>query len=346
MKIAIIGAGLAGTSLAFTLKQAGCTPEIFEAGDAIASGASGNPIGLINPRFSAHRLPDSDYFTAAFAMAIRTFHKIQSGSDINWKACGALHLLTDDKKEKRFPQTLENWGWPADHMRLVTPDEASDIAGISIEKNALYLPDSGYVCPEKLCRHYAADIPLHLNTPVKSPKELDSDIIILANGAAMLGFEETARLPLGTVRGQITQIRATENSAKLKCNLGFGGYCSPAIQGAHTLGATFQRWLDHTDLLTEDDEQNLQNLQTAVPALTGNYEITGRRASLRTAAKDHFPIAGRLPGHDNLYISTGHGSHGIISTLASAQLITDMILKRPLSQSLYTANALSPARFL
>lgn len=345
MKIAIIGAGLAGTALAYTLKQAGVSPEIFEAGETIAGGASGNPIGLVNPRFSAHRNPESDYYTSAFSTAVRLFETIQKQNDIGWKKCGALHLMVDEKKQKRFPQTLENWNWPDEHMKFLNKQEASDIAGIPLNHDALYLPDSGLVSPQKLCNFFAKDCPTHLNTPIKSLNEIDSDITILACGSAMLNFEETKDLPLKPVRGQITQIKATKTSQNLKCNLGFGGYCSPAIDGIHTLGATFQRWLDHSDILEEDDQDNINKLRQFIPVLSDDFKITGHRASVRTASKDHFPVVGKLPGFENIYISTAHGSHGIVSSLAAAQLTTDMILKHPLSQSLYTVNTLSPARF-
>lgn len=110
MKVAIIGAGLAGTSLAFALKQHVSDVVIYEAGSSIAAGASGNDIGLINPRLSAFRTPESDYYTSAFGLAVRTFEQLQN---IDWKRCGSLHLMISDQKDKRFPQTIENWNWPS-----------------------------------------------------------------------------------------------------------------------------------------------------------------------------------------------------------------------------------------
>jgi flavin-dependent dehydrogenase len=47
MKVAIIGAGLAGTAAAWALRQAGAEPVIYEAGPEIAPGASGNPVGAL-----------------------------------------------------------------------------------------------------------------------------------------------------------------------------------------------------------------------------------------------------------------------------------------------------------
>jgi tRNA 5-methylaminomethyl-2-thiouridine biosynthesis bifunctional protein len=346
MSIAIIGAGLAGTACAYILKRAGLNPVIYEAGHQIAEGASGNSIGLVNPRFSAHRSPESDYYTSAFALAVREFSRL---NDVGWRQCGALHLMVDEKKEKRFPQTAQNWGWPESEMRIVSPDEASAISGIQIRHAALYLAASGYLNPAKLCETYAHDIPIHLNTPINELEDIKADAIILACGGAVNNFKPASFIPLQSVRGQITQVRASESSPlnNLKCNLGYGGYCAPAnAEGLHTLGATFQRWLDHTDLCDDDDSDNINGLKAIAPEAANHLDVINRRAALRTSAKDHFPVVGKLPGHDNIYVSTAHGSHGIISTLAAAHLIADMILERPASQSNFTINSLSPARFM
>ncbi len=347
MKIAIIGAGLAGTACAYILKQAGLNPEIYEAGADIALGASGNALGLINPRLSAHRSPESDYFTSAFASGVRLFDSI--APEIDWHKCGALHLMIDDKKDKRFPQTAENWGWPADEMCMVNANEASVIAGIPLKLDALYLKSSGHVNPQKLCRLYARNIKTHMNTRIENLADIKADITILACANGLANFSQTSWIPMQSVRGQITQMRAPPSSLirNLRCNLGYGGYCSPPDQdGNFTLGATFQRWLDHTELMDEDDRDNIAGLARATGIETRHLEMTGRRAALRASSKDHFPIAGRLPGHNNIYISAAHGSHGIISSLAAAILIKDMILEYPLSQSKFTVNALKPSRFM
>ena len=127
--------------------------------------------------------------------------------------------------------------------------------------------------------------------------------------------------------------------------MNYGGYCTPSLKGTHTIGATFQRWLDHSDLLPDDDADNIQKLSAVAPQLAKDMEAIHSRASLRCASKDHFPIVGQLEEYPNIYISAAHGSHGIISSFAAAHLIADMILERPYSQSMPTVRCLSPQRF-
>jgi len=340
MKVAIIGGGLAGCALAYVLRCLGQEPVLFEAGPTLAGGASGNSAGLYNPRLSVFRGPESHLYASAFALALRTFEKFEN---INWSPSGILHLLDDEKKERRLRQTVPNWNWPTNLMRIVTPEEASEIAGIPLEHNALYLPQGGSVAPQKLCETYIQGVEHHLNTPIEKLDDIDADIKVLACGPAVLEFAPD--LPLVPVRGQITQVKASPISKQLKCSICYHGYILPAMDGVHALGATFQPTLDHTDIIEQDDLENIERLKLAIPALTDDLEVTGQRASVRATSRDRFPVIGPAPGHENVYISTAHGSYGILSSLMGAHLLSNMILDRPRCLPAHVIKALSPDRF-
>lgn len=364
MKVAVIGGGLAGCAAAYFLKKSGAKPVIFEGGDALAGCASGNDIGLVNPRFTALRTPESDYFTAAFFGAVRFFDGLDSSCEfgatgaahasVMWNRCGSLHLINDDKKAKRFPQTIENWGWPDDEMRLVSADEASAIAGIDLAYPALYIRSGGYISPKNLCRYYAQGVDVCLNTHITDIEMTGDgfDAVVIACGTASAAFDLSRHIPLQAVRGQVSKVNASPLSEKLRCNLNFGGYLSPCmnVEGRkiNMLGATFQRWLSHSDIIDGDDEENIDKLRSVAPHLADDLTLCGHRASVRCASRDHFPVVGALGENGNnlpVYISAAHGSHGIISSFAAANLLCDMILGRPYSQSKYSVMALSPQRF-
>ncbi|MFP4313983.1 MAG: FAD-dependent 5-carboxymethylaminomethyl-2-thiouridine(34) oxidoreductase MnmC [Alphaproteobacteria bacterium] len=344
MKIAIIGAGLAGLSCHQFLKQYVSDLEIYEAGSNIASAASGNDIGAVNPRLSAFKTPESEFYSAAYSNAVRFFDR--HGGAFDWHKCGALHLITDEKKEKRYAQTLENWGWPQDYMRLLTVQQASEVSGIDLQHKALHLSQSGFLNPKKLCAYYASGAKIKFGAKITSLKDIKADIIILACGQGLRSIKETKHLPLGAVRGQITHVDVTAKSSALRCNLHYGGYCTPALNGTHIIGASFQRWLDHSDIIEQDDQDNIDKLVAVAPNLCEGLQVTGQKASVRTTSNDHFPVIGALPGYDNVFISAAHGSHGIISSFAGARLLADMIMRQPLSLPRKTLQALSPQRFL
>lgn len=327
-RVSILGAGLAGTSLAYVLKQYGITPTLYDP-NGIASGASGNPTGLINPRFTAFRNAESDFYTAGFAQTLRTLPFLK---DIDYNRCGSLHLVTDEDKQKRLSRCAENWGWDTAHMQYLDATTASETTGIAVDKAALYLPDSAQINPSALCHAYAQGINIK-----KEWTELPGTIIC-ANGIAALENQSFTALPLHTVRGQITFAKATHD---LNTNLCYSGYISAPKNGIHTIGSTFQKWLSDTTCNDEDDHDNLEKLSNNVPALD-KPEITGHRASLRTASQDRFPVIGELNG---AYISTAHGSHGILSTLIGAHIIADLLRGGILCVGKSTLDALSPTRF-
>ena len=340
MKVAIIGGGLAGCTLAWTLRQMGQEPVVYEAGPELASGASGNASGLYNPRFSALRGPDADFYSAAYSLALRSFKTL---SDIDWCPTGVLHLMDTEKKVVRLHKTVKNWNWAPAHMRIVSADEASAIAGIGLRYGALYLPDGGSVAPKKLCAAYMRNIEYHLNTPLENLEDIDADVVVLACGPAVARFVPS--LPIIPVRGQITQVKATQLSADIKCGICYEGYFMPAKNGVHTLGATFQPDLNHSNIIEQDDQENIQKLAETIPGLEAGLEVVEQRASIRATSRDRFPIIGQAPGQDTVYITAAHGSYGILSSLMGAHLLADMIMGRPRCLPTDVIAALSPQRF-
>ncbi|GJL85008.1 MAG: hypothetical protein DHS20C02_07830 [Micavibrio sp.] len=342
-RVAIIGGGLAGAACAYVLKQAGAEPVIYEAGEELAAGASGNPIGLYNPRLSAHRTPESDFYCAAFSQALRTFQELE---DIEWNACGALHLITDEKRQKQLAQTIETWSWPDEEMRLLNAAQASDIAGVDLQHDALYLPQSGYVSPKKLCERYAQGIEVRLNAKIESVSDVDADAVILACGMGVKKFEEARDLPLFPVRGQVTFAKPSEESQKLRCALCYSGYILPEKEGVHKIGSTFQQGVEHSKIHDEDDRENIEALAQIAPGVAKELEVSGRWASVRVTSKDHFPVIGRAHDCKDVYVSTAHSAHGAVGSIAAAHLIADMILGRPLSLGKDVVRKLKPARFM
>ena len=349
-RIAIIGGGLAGTSCAYVLKQYGFEPVIYEASECLASGASGNSIGLYNPRFSKLRDSLSDFFAPAYAQFIRNAK--QAGDAVDYRPCGSLHLMNDADKEARLRSMAAHWLWHGDHVQILEADEASAIAGIKLDEAALYLPDSGFVSPQKLCDFYARDIEVHLNTKIDDVSSLDAEAIdakaiILASGAAIKDFEMLSWLPIETIRGQVSLLQETKASRNLKSNLCYGGYLSPSKNGIHVAGSTFEKWTKHTDVTTENHDDNIYKLKNNVAALADeNFEIQSGRAGMRVATNDRFPVVGAVPNHNNIYVSSAFGSHGLVGSITAAHLIADLLRGGVCSLSADTVSALSAYRFI
>lgn len=351
-KIAIIGGGIAGTCLSYSLSQRGCDVTIFEKND-IASGGSGNIRGLCNPKFTAQRGIESDFYAPAFALAHRLFRDLSRHNDIGFTPCGCLHLFTDEQKERRLRGFQENWGWHGDHAIVLEKDEASRIAGIELSHAALYLPDAAMVSPQKVTSILGQTAKIHrmdVKTICRQDKGWDIegenyDVVILACGWDVVTFGQTAALPLQKVRGQITRIKMSQEYQNLKTNLCYGGYASHPFDGEAVIGSTFQHWIDDDTLRPEDDRDNIKKLQSVAPQIAEGLEIIGARASFRCASKDRMPIIGEVTGHDDLYLSTAHGSHGILSSIMGAEILSARICGEPQKLPSLAEKFLSAERF-
>ncbi|NOX81450.1 MAG: tRNA (5-methylaminomethyl-2-thiouridine)(34)-methyltransferase MnmD [Alphaproteobacteria bacterium] len=108
-RIAIIGAGIAGASLAYALNALGLAPVVYEA-EAPASGASGNPAGLVMPRLDVDTTPTAHYFAHAYLHTIRLLNKLQQDAPAPlFNACGcafARPMITTRRATKNA------WRWP------------------------------------------------------------------------------------------------------------------------------------------------------------------------------------------------------------------------------------------
>ena len=73
----------------------------------------------------------------------------------------------------------------------------------------------------------------------------------------------------------------------------------------------------------------------------GPAGIEELRVCARPQSVDGRPLIGRVPGHDNVFIAAGHGPWGISTGPATAALVADLILGRPVA----IPPELDPARF-
>lgn len=91
---AVIGAGLAGASVAHALARRGWQVTVLDAASAPAAGASGLPAGLLVPHVSADDSPRSRLSRAGVALTLQAARTLlKEGED--WAPCGVLEIATD-----------------------------------------------------------------------------------------------------------------------------------------------------------------------------------------------------------------------------------------------------------
>ena len=328
----VIGAGLAGASVAWSLAQRGWLVTVLDRAIEPAAGASGLPAGVVAPHVSPDDRPLSRLTRAgARATLDRAGALLRAG--IDFAATGVLERHAPG--ERRLPQ-----GWhPAQHSaatRASTLDadnrttmERATMAGVPLDDahRALWHVQAGWIRPAALVRAMlqAPGIEWRGGTAVAgiAPqgtlwRVLTEDGTLAAEAQLVFitaGFDSLALLrsaadsapPLHALRGQAAfgPMPATADALPPFPVNGHGSLIGhlPGDQGAWWIaGSTFERGNTRPELLPADHAANRQKLAELLPqaaqALAAQW-ADGRAqawAAVRATLPDRLPAVGAWQG--------------------------------------------------
>lgn len=387
-KACVIGAGIAGASTAAALALRGWKVCVLEAADAIAEGASGNPAAIVYPRLADGKEALDHFPQQAWLFMQQQLAHAEGAAAAAWQPCGLLQLLTGNLQRER--DKIAEGHYPEELLQLLDANTASGKAGIAIAHEAVWYRDAGYLQPAAWCRQLLDHpaISLRTNAAVKNLAHRDgvwhalddggrsldaSPVVIVANSLAARQLEQTARLPLQAVSGQVSAVTPSPMSEKLGTVLCHDGYLTPLLpSGAHCLGATFHPGDEGTTVTAEDNEENRRQLSAVLPELADSLSETTTwkgRKSLRCQSTDYLPLLGPMAAYDGfrkdyaglrdgkrldypclqtlpgLYVNLAHGAKGFTQAALAAEILVAEIAGEPAPVSQRVLDALHPLRF-
>lgn len=346
-KVAVIGSGIAGCVLSYTLAKKGIEVDLYEKSDSICSGASSHELLVTYPRLSAHDTAFGSFTLHSYIFATNFYKQLKTDT---WKKTGVIILNHDAATEKRQSSLLEKRA-DGEIYRYIDPDEASEISGIDIKLNGLIYEDAGYILPEEMCKFLieSPKINIFTSSHIKSIKK-NREFFNLNIGEKKFEYQnvcvcagsETANIVdidgISIKRGQVTHIESLDNISRIKLPICAKGYISPRVNNIHLVGSSYSDSED-TDLSEEEHLYNLNNLKLVIDeemnVITGQ---TGHRA----VSKDHMPVVGMK---DGIYINTCHGSRASVTAPISAEIIASMIVDEAPPLMGRELESLSPERF-
>jgi tRNA 5-methylaminomethyl-2-thiouridine biosynthesis bifunctional protein len=339
----VIGAGLAGTSVAERLAARDWTVTVLERESGPARGASGNPAGVVQPVLNLADAPNARLSRAAFLYAVRRFRAL---SGIAWGAGGVLRLARDAAQQQRFAAILARIGAPADYARLVDAAEAGARAGHAVSGDGVWFEHGAWVSPPSLCaawldahsarieRRYACRV-----TPGEVAAMQADALVIDATGAGLDGA-----LPVAQVRGQVSYLPASA-TRRLDVAVTGDGYIAPMPGGGHCAGASFGH--DDVDLAVRAAEHrhNLDRVARMLPGFAAGLDAAtlAGRAGLRITTPDRVPAFGCL--HERHAVATGLGARGLVWSPLCAEVLASQLEDEPLPVERDLADAIDPRRF-
>jgi tRNA 5-methylaminomethyl-2-thiouridine biosynthesis bifunctional protein len=315
----IIGAGLAGCSTAHSLAQRGWKVIVVDAGGGPASGASGNVQMALRCRLFNAPSPQARFFLHAYLFALRQFTQISRHRNLAWNPCGVLQL--SNAMNKRNPLQLEKLQklYSNQTVQLLSKDQASSKAGITLTEEAWLFPSGGAMEPSSLCAAYLAHANIHcifnarvteLNrsdekwrVDASQAQLIDADVVVVANSHSATQLVQCAGLPLQALRGQTTEITSNENSDKLKSIVSGGRTIFPNNGGRHLLSASYAN-SDDLQALPADTAENIDIAATNfADADILSKDAIAERVSLRCNSPDRMPLVGMAPNLEKMGIT-------------------------------------------
>ena len=381
-KAVIIGAGIAGLTTAHALLNRGWQVELIEQNPSSAMQASGNPQGLVMPKFNLQASRDNDFYNTAFLYAIARLNQLTKQGFKDWQQSGILKLV----RTKRQAGQLADMNSIEGFVKALSAAEASQIAGLDLQDAALWFPSAGYCSPASLCDYLyttmAESVSAHFNTQIdrleyqqqwrlfqQGHLVTEADIIILCNAYQASVFRHTSHLDIQPARGQVSLLAENTLSQSLACPIAYEGYVIPAVQGRHLCGASFIAGDNDCQPRDKEDRENIQMLSQVLPVFQEDEAALSSRASVRAVSRDRMPLVGPVASlellqnsyHDlykgrpdacypaseyypGLYINAAHGARGLVSSFLSAEIIAAQLNNEPLPVLSDVAEALHPSR--
>jgi glycine oxidase len=107
-------------------------------------------------------------------------------------------------------------------------------------------------------------------------------------------------------------------------------YLIPRLDGKIIAGSTVERRGFNKSPSSQANVQLTEFALNLMPALN-NYPVVNHWAGLRPGTDQGIPYIAKHPEIDNLSINAGHFRNGLVMGPASAQLMVDLVLRRPTS---------------
>ena len=357
-RVAIVGAGIAGTCCAERLAALGWAVTLIDRHSRPARGASGNPAGLLRPLLNLEDGANARLSRAALGYALRRLATL----DATWSESGVLQLARDEEQADRFERIVAAHGFPEEFARCVDAREAARIAGRAVRGPGWWMPAAGWVAPESLC---AANLALHGDRieqrfaceaarlersrgtwrieGVHGALIAEAAVVILANAADARTL--APGLGLEAERGQVSLLPPT-SCRSLAVPVCGDGLVVPLPRGGFCIGATLQRDDPDPTVRPADHAENLARAESLLPGFTEGADAArlSGHAAFRASTPDRLPLVGALAG-DGLHALLGLGMRGLVWAPLLSEMLAARLEGEPLPVERDLACAVEARRF-
>ena len=349
--LAIVGAGIVGAACAYEAAREGMAVVIVDRG-IIAGGATAAGMGHIVVMDDS----DAQFDLTRYSQVLWQELAPELPADVEYEACGTIWVAADEEEIGEVNRKQAVYGMrgvpvevlDAQMLREAEPNLSEGLAGglLVADDAVIYPPSAAGHLLERAQAHGAV---LCLGQPVIALTEdgvtlrdgtfIGSGLTVNATGSwspeLTPGIDVqkrkghlviTDRYP-GFVHHQLVELGYLKSAHSLTVDsVAFN--IQPRRTGQVLIGSSRQYGIEDSKVDPGILGRMLARALEYMPGLTGLSAIrvwTGFRA----ATPDKLPLIGLCPGHERLYLATGHEGLGITTSLATAKLLVDQLLNRP-----------------
>jgi glycine oxidase len=354
--VLVVGGGVIGGALAWTLARRGLSVTIVEGG-RIGRGASWAAAGVLSSDWNGADPPALSALAEAslalwpdWAGAIEE----RTGVGLQFRRDGLLNLWVDPEAP-HLPAELATVPPPvagevltAAEVRSLEPLVTGPILGGVLTPGDAQV-DNPRLAPALIRAAVGLGVRVLIDTPVAaltgtagrctgvrtvSGVEIAAGMIVLAAGAwsGPLATASGFPLPVEPWRGQMLAFDAVARPLR---QIVFCGelVLVPRPHGPLVVGTTLEKVGFDSRVTLAGLNQILARAGRIAPGL-GDLPLIRSWAGLRPGTPDHLPYLGPVPGWEGLYAATGHGRKGLILAPITAELMTRLILDHDLDPRL------------
>lgn len=343
-KIAIIGSGIAGCSTAYHLAKNGHVVEIFEIESEISSGASGNPLAALYPRFNLNNEPLNLLNFSSFYYADRFYKSL----DCDGYFETGIGFKINDKRTESWIKKLK----VLNREDLFSFSDNQNKTGLKDFKGLIF-NHGGYIDPKKINQSLLdnENIKIHLCHEFKNfeigsssvtlriddNNQYTFDCLVLAHGSGLINFSNDLSLSKG-------QLVAAKISNSIKMPINSSGYILPAKDGLNWIGASYDHQFKNLDV-DKDKLKKMIAFQEDQYGVKNNSQQYDSRAQIRTVSKNKLPIVGKYKQNENIIMLGGFGSRGFCYGPILGDHVASIIDESPSPLEKNIATSLLPKNF-
>ncbi len=325
----ILGAGIAGLSLADALSEKGFSVAVVEKNEA-GAGASGTPGALVNPA-TGRRAKKCWKAEQCYRAITENLEKISSHSDEPFfRNNGVLRPALTAKMARKMREQYEKTPWEEGWCRWMNEAEIKEFhPGINCVDGGLWLPVGITVDAGRYLQAYASwlrkrEVSIFAgNTPeISKPgkqwhiragnSELTAENLVFATGYGTTEVGWWDDIPFEPIKGQLAGFTLKDGSPSFEHSISSLGYIANIGENRFIQGSTYEH--DFEGLEPDDfGEQYLRKkLRQTLPDVEKNAKVESRWSAVRLSTPNYMPVLGRHREHKNLHLFAGLGSKGLL----------------------------------